>query len=68
MRTIVISAVSKALLDAHSSSCACYGGRQLADTSWEIEVDEEVAFALDRIAGDPDEAIRMLCTTGVGHA
>jgi hypothetical protein len=67
MRTIVISAVSKVLLDARATHGLC-GGRQLSDTSWEIEVDDEVAFRLDQISGDPDEAIRMLCATGVGHA
>jgi hypothetical protein len=68
MRTIIISNASHDLLVAHSMTGRLLGGRQLADTSWEIDIDEDVAFAMDRISGDPDRAISMLCSAGVGHA
>ena len=32
------------------------------------EVDEEVLAHLNAIHLDPDQAIRILCSTGVGHA
>ena len=37
-------------------------GRRLRDLSWEVEVDDDLAFALDRVSCDPDQAIQFLCS------
>jgi hypothetical protein len=68
MRTIVISNMSHALLEAGSPAGALLGALQLSDSSWEIDLDEDLALALDRLSGDPDRAIQMLCSPGAGHA
>lgn len=68
MRTIVISDATRQLLEA-DALCRCMsGGRQLRDSSWEIEIDDALAFALDQLACDPDEAVRLVCTQQMGHA
>lgn len=62
MRVIVISDVTRALLDERVVGKAFSVGRRLRDLSWEVEVDDELAFALDQVACDPDTAIRFLCS------
>lgn len=67
--SIAVSAQSIELLRAHVAP-----GKQLAtgirlpDGRWAIEVDEEVLAHLNAIHLDPDQAIRILCSTWVGHA
>jgi len=62
MRVIVISDVTRALLDERVIGKAFSVGRRLRDLSWEVEVDDDLAFALDQVSCDPDVAIRFLCS------
>lgn len=64
MRTLVISNASRSLLDGHIVGRAVAVQRQLADKSWEVEVDDDMAFALDQLSFDPDVAFSMICTDG----
>jgi len=64
MRTIVISNLSRGLLDGHIVGRAVKIERQLADKSWEASVDDDMGYAIDRLCGDPDKAIQMLCKSG----
>lgn len=61
MRTIVISNMSRTLLDGHIVGRAVKIERQLADTSWEASVDDDMGHAIDCLCGDPDKAFQMLC-------
>ena len=62
MRTIVISDLTHALLDERVIGKAFSVGRRLRDLSWEVEVDDDLAFALDHVSCDPDQAIQFLCS------
>lgn len=64
MRTLVISQCSRALLDGHVVGKAFGPFRQLADSSWEVLVDDDMGYAIDRLCGDPDLAIRMIIHWG----
>ena len=70
MTVITISAASRALLEAHVQPGRSLGAqrRELPGGRVEIDVDEEVGAALEAIDPNPDEAIRVLCTTGVGRS
>jgi hypothetical protein len=71
MHRIKISPSSHDLLVARAAhqGKVMRSGRRLPDGRFEIEVDDEVMVALEAIApGDPDEALRIMSTTGVGHA
>ena len=61
MRTLVISNASRSLLDGHIVGRAVAVQRQLADKSWEVLVDDDMAFALDCLSGDPDHALALVC-------
>lgn len=61
MRTLVISNASRSLLDGHIVGRAVAVQRQLADKSWEVLVDDDLAFGIDCLSGDPDVAFRLLC-------
>jgi len=61
MRVIVISDLTRALLDERVIGKAFSVGRRLRDLSWEVEVDDDLAFALDQVSCDPDTAVRFLC-------
>lgn len=70
-RAIKISAASLALLEAHASTEEAdfkKTAHPLADGGFEILVDDEVLAGLEAIDKDPDRAIAVLCSTGVGHA
>lgn len=70
MTTIIISAASRALLEAavRPGARMLPARRELPDGRFEIEVDEDVHAALLLVDPDPDAAIRVMFTTGVGHA
>lgn len=68
MITLAISAASHALLSARAERGFIYQVRKNADGQFVIDVDEEVAAGLASIDPDPDKAIHVLCTTGVGRA
>ena len=62
VRTIIISDTTRALLDDRVVGKAFSVGRRLRDLSWEVEVDDDLAFALDHVSCDPDRAIQFLCS------
>ena len=67
--SIAVSDDSIALLRAHVAPDKQLAvGLRLPRGRWAIEVDDEVAAALAAIDADPDKAIAILCTTGVGHS
>ena len=68
--TIVISASTLALLEAHAlpGSKFVSGVRARADGRFDVSVEDDVADSLAIIHDDPDLAIRLLCSSGVGHA
>lgn len=68
MKTITISATSYALLSAHARNGMIYPVQKQADGRFVIELDDEVATHLSAISSDPDSAIAILCSTGVGRA
>lgn len=68
MKTLIISAATHALLSAHSTTGLVYPVRKQSDGRFVIDVDDEVEARLAAIDADPDRAIEILCTTGVGRA
>lgn len=68
MVKIVISKSSHEALAARATSGVFLAGQERSDGMFVIVVDEEVAAKLDAIHPDPDQAIRILCSTGVGNA
>lgn len=70
MTVITISAASRALLEAHVQPGRSLGAprAEFPDGRVEIDVDEDVHASLEAIDPDPDTAIRVLCTIGVGRA
>lgn len=65
MRTLVVSDRSRTLLEGSIVGRAVGFGRQLADRSWEVSVDDDMGFALDCLSGDPDRAIEMVCAPDI---
>lgn len=70
MRAIEISGATYDLLREHALGRRLVGGVIRPDGSVQIVVDEEVFSRLEALApGDPDAAIRLVCTPGgVGRA
>lgn len=66
MVKIAISKSSRDALVGHGANPALSTLR--LDGLYVISIDEEVAARLDAVHPDPDQAIRILCSTGVGHA
>lgn len=64
---IVISDASRQLLVAHSRAGILVGCRAVEE-GFEIELDDDVYDSLMAIDRDVDKAIRILCSTGFGHA
>lgn len=61
MITVVISDRSRLILEGAIAGCAFKLERQLADKSWVATVDDDLAFAMDCVSGDPDKAIDLMC-------
>lgn len=57
----MISNASRSLLDGHIVGRSVAVQRQLADKSWEVLVDDDLAFGIDCLSGDSDVAFRLLC-------
>lgn len=67
--SIAVSQASIDLLRAHvAPGRELATGIRLSSDRWAIDVDDEVFAALTAIDADPDKAIRVLCSTGVGRA
>ena len=68
MVKIVISKSSHEALAARATSGVFLAGQARPDGMFVIVVDEEVSARLEAIHPDPDQAIRILCSTGVGNS
>lgn len=67
MKKITINERSVELLAARSLSGNVSGAKKVPG-GFEVEVDDEVAASLEFLDQDPNKAIFILCTTGVGKA
>lgn len=66
MSSIILNAASLALLYARGAKSGT--AEQVGPDQFEVEVDEEVKERLALVHDDPNEALHILTTTGVGHA
>ena len=66
MRQIIISDRARKLLAGHILSRSISISHQLADKSWEALVDDDMAYAMDCLTGDPDRAIGLVCAAHDG--
>lgn len=65
---VIISAASRALLAARAYNGRLSGGEVQPDGRVLVELDSDVYDAMASVDPDIDTAIRVMCTTGVGHA
>ena len=70
MIPIILRTSTLALIEAHATPGVPFlnNSRPLPDGRREVLVGEDVAESLAHIHPDPDLAIRLLCSSGVGHA
>lgn len=68
MVKIVISKSSHDAIAAWAIGRFVSTARVRPDGMYVISIDDEVAARLEAVYSDPDQAIRILCSTGVGHA
>lgn len=66
--SVSISPETRALLEAHTTMGVLGDTTLQADGRYSIDLDPEVLARLRLISTDIDEAIRVVCSTGVGHA
>lgn len=65
---IAVTDETKRLLDAHTITGVCAGGRQCEDGTWLLVIDDEIAGRLAAIDPDVDVAIRQACAGQIGRA
>jgi hypothetical protein len=69
MQTITINAATLQRLDAHSISGRTVGARKLPDGRYQIDLEDDVVAAMQRIDPDPDRAIGIATgSISIGHA
>lgn len=69
MIAIILRESTLALIEAHATPGVPFlnTSRPIGNGLCEVMVGEDVAESLAHIHADPDLAIRMLCSSGVGH-
>jgi len=61
IRMVLSDASWRAVLCGRISHHAFGNWKRLRDGSWQVDVEENLAFCMDQISGDPDRAIALVC-------